>query len=156
MAFGVRTGLLAGRAMAVMRVQGHGVMLPPAVPFASGCPGIPCLPPPLSLSQQTSSLSTGKVPQLLPVLPVQLWWRQSTHNRKSLTLPVSWGEDEEHNVLEGMEKVEGEGGKVSLTTETWNEQNQIQCKEFWDNKRWLTCGVCVKDTHQPEYPDRQK
>lgn len=62
-----------------MRLQGHRVMMmmmmmmPPAVAFAArGCAVLSCLSPPLSLCQQAGSLPSGKVPQLLPVLTVQL------------------------------------------------------------------------------------
>lgn len=75
LAFGVGTRLLGGRCVTVMRLQGHRVMLVmlPAKPSsAGGCGVVPCLSPPLSLCQQTCSLPSGEVSQLLPVLPVQL------------------------------------------------------------------------------------
>lgn len=74
LAFGVGARLLAGRGLAVIRLQGHGVlmmMMPPAV-SRSAAGVVARLSPPLSLCQQTGSFPPGKVSQLLPVLTVQL------------------------------------------------------------------------------------
>ena len=140
-----------------MQVEGRGVMVAPAVAFAGGGRRVPRPSLPLPLGEQASSLPTGKVPQLLPVLPVQLRWRQATHNKEQVTQNAGfWGEQEGNDILEATERGEG---KVSVTNETRNTQNQIRCKESCDNKRSGMCVcvcVCVKDTHQAEYPGRQK
>lgn len=59
--------------MAVMGLQCGGLMMMSAAqPFAAaGGAALSCSFPPLSLCEQTRSLSTGEVSELLPVLSVQ-------------------------------------------------------------------------------------
>jgi len=71
LAFGVGTRLLGGGGVAVVRLQGHGVMRVMLPPRSAG--GVLSrLSPTLSLRQQTGGLPPGTVSELLPVLAIQL------------------------------------------------------------------------------------